>query len=275
MNPLDKSELSEFIITLNHEMPKHTPNKAEIRYSFSQGMPKDLMELSVKVDNKFLNENQSIIEEINHRDSKQWIPKWFREYQNNIYGDKDILNHDNFFVIDPNSRLCVPTISGGNYHNMLSFSNASLNRGAALGAEVEIGAATTHAFGYNGLICAYPITLVVSSLYDQIAVNSFAAAGTQNLGVYADSSSYPGALIQDTGSLTLGADFNYNSITEFTVTGTANWLAHNADNATWNKWQSASTAGYYKASAYSTNMPDPYPASASADLVTNMKVKHS
>lgn len=98
MNPLDSLELQAFMRNLNQEMPIHTETTAKIKRSYSQGMPKNLMEYSAHVDNKFLNQNLAIIEEIMHRNPKHPIPQWFRDYQVRHYAKFGILKGDQIFA---------------------------------------------------------------------------------------------------------------------------------------------------------------------------------
>ena len=97
-NPLDLQELQPFIRNMEKEMPIHTDNTAKIKRSYSQGMPKNFMDYSAFVDNHFLNDNLAIIEEMNHRDAKHPIPRWFREYQIKHFAKFGILNKDRFFT---------------------------------------------------------------------------------------------------------------------------------------------------------------------------------
>jgi len=82
---------------IKKEMPTHTKNQIVIPYSYSQGLPKNAMELSHSVQNKFLNNYQAKIEEANYSNllSKNFN-KWYLN-QNLKHSQSGILNHDSFF----------------------------------------------------------------------------------------------------------------------------------------------------------------------------------
>jgi len=67
LNPLDKEELAAFTEIMNKEMPLYTNTSAKIPRSYSQGLPKNLMEYSAKVYDRFLNNHQHIIKEMEYR----------------------------------------------------------------------------------------------------------------------------------------------------------------------------------------------------------------
>ena len=82
---------------IKKEMPIHTPNITTIPRSYSQRFPKNAMELSHHVQNKFLNNHQAKIEEANHLNllSKNF-KRWYL-HQNLKHSQSGILNHDSFF----------------------------------------------------------------------------------------------------------------------------------------------------------------------------------
>jgi len=82
---------------IKNEMPAHYDNTAKIPYSYSQGLPKNVMKLSHKVQNKFLNSHHAKIEEADHcniltKNFKVWYLN-----QNLRHSQSGILNHDGFF----------------------------------------------------------------------------------------------------------------------------------------------------------------------------------
>ena len=264
MNPLDKEEFTTFLQTIKKDMPIHTDSIAKIKCSFSQGMPKNLMVYSRKVDNEFLNSNLAIIEEISHIDSKHWIPKWFQQYQNKIYGDAEILNHDNFFKATLHDiwRDCYekdipfPKLSGG--MRSMSIQNAGF-----LGSLTnEVNGATLETLGTNDVaantadeITASKLaTATVGHYYDQVAHNIAIASGNYNQGVYDTSGGVPTNLIQSTGSIAVTADFALKSLTEFQINTTQMWTASMTNNATtqWRTWNGASGDAYTKTGTFPT-----------------------
>ena len=81
---------------IKKEMPRHTKQQIVIPHSHSQ-FPKNAMELSHHVQNKFLNNHQAKIEEANHLNllSKNF-KRWYL-HQNLKHSQSGILNHDSFF----------------------------------------------------------------------------------------------------------------------------------------------------------------------------------
>ena len=284
MNPLDKEEFTAFIQIIQKDMPIHTDNMAKIKCPFSQGMPKNLMEHSKKIDNEFLNSNQAIIEEVNHRDSKHWIPKWLKQYQNKTYGNSGILNHDNFYVIDPNSRLCIPQIRGGTFlnQNMMSFSNASLNR-AVNGATLERVNNGADNNNINTIICTSLPTGTTGNLYDQFTIKTGTTGGGSGnirLGLYNSIATVPTNLARESGSIAAPANNDYTpqSVTEFGLPTDDTWFAHNQNNASWN-YRDAGGAGNgnrrIKAWTFGA-FEDPLTSiGASGNFPTYCKISHS
>ena len=232
MNPLDNQELLHLHNVMKKDMPKHFNNGAQIKSSFSQGLPKNVMEFSTKVNNKFLNDNLGIIEEMVYRDSNNPIPKLFKSYQNKIYGKTEILNHDNFFHAD----LATGTpISNDNFKNYPFLLNSYRFVAPAVdGAELNFGLNGTTADSTGGNVLAIysdnAVTATVTDLYDQIA---FKNRVTSNyvLGVYDDNGSdEANDLLGTTGSVSLsGGTFTYKPMTEFGMT-TARWyIGYNYD----------------------------------------------
>lgn len=232
MNPLDKEELKAFFKTVKNDMPKHTDNTMRVKGVYSQGLPKNLQEYSTKINNKFLNDNLHIIEEMEYR--RKGITDDFKNYQNKYYDESGILNHDLYFKHDDK---IYAKISGGSYfnQNMLSFSHASVNR-AVNGAELSSGAdEINNGTGSSGEIQANKaISLgIIGKLYDRIALSVTNSSGNIHEGVYDDSTG-PNVLLADTGSIACPASSSYafQSVTEFSLTTTQIWLALEADNTT-------------------------------------------
>ena len=286
MNPLDNEEFTKLLQTIKKDMPIHTDTTAKIKCSFSQGMPKNLMNYSRKIDNEFLNSNLAIIEEISHRDSKHWIPKWFKQYQKKIYGDSEILNHDNFFKATLHDiwRECYekgipfPKISGS--MRSMSIQNvAFLAPKSIVVTEIETDGSTGTATNSSASqLEAGKCTVFASGgLYNQMKIKLATAAGNTRVALYSDSASVPSTLLSESSSLTAVAGYTTNyAITEVQVNSTTAWMAHNRDTEvgmTWEYWSNGSRA--YKAFAYGA-MPAPFGTpDATNALSPKCKASHS
>jgi len=231
MNPLDKLEFSNFLQIIKKDMPLHTDKTFSVKRQFSQGMPKNLKEYSEKIDNEFLNNNLAIIEEINHRDSKHWIPRWFREYQNNYFKESGILKHDGFFNNFKNELLY------GHKNNILATHSlfgiiASSKQSQVNGATLNTPANDTHGSGFNTLITAQKTTNgIVDQWYDRIAVNCFNSTGNVRVGCYNDSGALPNTLYAESGSNAADSAYTWRTVTEFQLTSVATWASFMCDNA--------------------------------------------
>ena len=235
MNPLDKEELSEILEIIKNDMPIHTDTTAKIKNSFSQGFPKNLMDYSSKVDNKFLNSNLAIIEEINYKNSNHWIPKAFQEYQNKIYGNTDILNHDNFFKAKLHDSFFKYQDDYGMPKNTHYMKGMSIQNVGFLGiiktlvvggAEIIIGDSSSHSTGLNGFIYLNQLstTATIGANYDQLAHNVFNSTGNMRLAAYDSSSSIPTNLYAETSSVALDSAFTYRSVTNFSLITAQPWF---------------------------------------------------
>lgn len=180
-----------------------------------------MIEYSRKIDNDFLNSNLAIIEEIKHRDSKHWIPKWFQEYQNRIYGDADILNKDNFFkaklhdsFFQYKDEFGMP--KGTKYYRPMSVQNVGfLAPKRKLGAELLTSASssTNDTIGLTQLL-AYKMASsgTVGEWYNQVAIKRGTTGSGGNFigAIYSDSgSTAPNALLGATASTAYGATNSY------------------------------------------------------------------
>lgn len=291
MNPLDNLELICFIENIKKNMPLITDRTINVKRSFSQGMPKNLSDYAVKIDNEFLNSNLAIIEEINHRDSKHWIPKWFKEYQNNYFGKDDILNKDNFFkaTLHDTWKECYdkaisfPKVSGGSIfsQSMLSFSTPLLSRfGFGLVLETATG---THAGNYTiNSLSGNKVTIgtgIISTKYDRLAHRLVSAAGNINLGAYSDDGGSPSKPLNreaTTGSITSTADYALKSVTEFTTATAQQWIAtiHDAVQSTYYDAAGGANTTYDIAQTFGA-LPDPFTAATLGSTPLQLKMEHS
>ena len=286
MNPFDNEEIKELDKIMRADMPYHRQNELKVKFTYGN-LPKNAMDYSTKVNDKFLNDNLGIIEEMEHRDPTNYIPKWFKAYQNGIYRDTEILNHDNFFKEKSGDSIenidkyhfkhdgrIYAKVSGASPHIM----NPSRFAGAVNGADIEFG--DTSSLESTGTVLSFFTddlqTCNPTDLYDQIAHQYRTGTTNVRLGCYDDTSDYPNDLLGETGSFTF-TGYAFNSTTEFSMTTAAFWLVH--------VYQSAGAGGYSRASngqMYYTPhtfgaMPDPAAGSMTNNgvRVGLIKVGHS
>lgn len=285
MNPLDREEFSAFLQIINKQMPLHTEKTARIPKPQFSRFPKDLMEFSTKTDEKFLNNNLATIEEINHRDSKHWFPRWFREYQNKIYGNREILNHDNFFKAKLHDSFFKYSDEFGmpkntkHYRPMSIMDTAFVGRlvNKVNGADLVAGSNASHMTGFHTLLLAHQTgSGVIGTYYDRLALNIFSAVGNERLGHYADSgSTKPSALLAETGSIASVNGFNWQSVSEYQLTTVINWVAIQTDSGSNDIYHSAGGNREYKSWTYGAFENPITGTTNSTTNIANCKAGHS
>ena len=266
---------SEILINnINSQMPFHTPKTTKIKLNYSNRMPKNIRDLSDKVYSKFLDNHLGEIE-----DKKlSWrFKKWFANQSK--YHNSDIVSKDSFFTKLKNY------IEADMSSNLLAC-GFLINRYSVLppvvpcdeGSELTCGSTEIHSAGNNNYFFAGPVSGSTTDLcYDQIAVNCASGTGNWVMGAYEDDSGAPVAKIEQTSQVTtMNTSFDYTDIPEFTSEEAKFWLATVQSNSLGRFYYDTDPAdGYYKASAYSSTMPDPAPAPIVATDEINMKVTHS
>ena len=240
MNPFDKEELKHFYKIINQFMPIHNKKNIKIPTGSYNPLPKNLMECSNKVDNKFLNNNLHTIEEMEYR--KKGSTNNFKDYQNKIYSQSEILNHDLYFKNENKiyehdlffkyKNKVFPKVSGAsNFLVNTSFFVAPPEDGATI--EVGAGAPSDYV-SYVGTVVASATdgTDVVSNYYDQVAFQIGDGSGSQvlgsiRLGIYdGDTSQANNRYVTDSGSFSTTANaYVWRSLTEFQLATTTNWIA--------------------------------------------------
>jgi len=268
------SDIPFIIRDMKNEMPYHTDNNAIIPYTY-KSLPKKLMEESHKVDNKFLNNHLSEIEEA--IDKKLLNKTSFVNQQTKYHKESGILNHDNFFHAD----LATGTpISNDNFHHSNFVINSYTDVGCVGGDDLETytsGGTYGNSAGDQIVISSTSGTEgTVGECYDQIAIDSDNTTGNIRLGVYDDDSA-PNNLYTSTGSISMTADYAFKSLTEFTLTTETTWLAYQKDQASKLK-QLADVAfnNYDKTIAYAS-LPNPAGSGwgTSGTEAKRMKIGHS
>jgi len=208
---------------IKNEMPIHTTNLAKIPQSYSQGLPKNAMKLSHKVQNKFLNNHQAKIEEANHSNllTKNFTA-WYLN-QNLIHSHSGILNHDSFFQF-PQVKYS-PDLS---LHDV-AFVGAAAGAGECAGADIELygdlgsfgNTNNTHLF----IMRTDESVGVVGECYDQIAIDMNSTNGNIRMGTYNETTTdEPDVLYAQTEN-SVTANYAFKSITEFTLTSVYIWFA--------------------------------------------------
>jgi len=263
-----------FIIRdMKNEMPYHNDIMGKIPDTFKP-LPKSFMEKSHQVDNKFLNNHLGEIEEAVHKKLINKIP--FIQQQKKYHKESGILNHDNFFHADLATGC---PISYDNFKHLSFLVNPYIiSTPCTHGSEVETdGSPSTTNHSVNTLY-AYKITgAEADKCYDSIAQQTVGTPyGNGRMGMYADSSGNPYALIIDQGTAPNTAGYTYHVGAEWTQDSTTNvWCAHNDDNTLNTRVEC--TGGYrrYIPETFGA-LPDPFTAGYSSDSWNaQMKIKHS
>lgn len=269
---MDKYDTPFLLDDINKKMPKHTDEFAGIPQTFGH-LPKNLFEYSNQVNEKFLNQHLAEIEEAG---AKNLIPvKNFIKYQNKTYGEKYARIKDGFFKADFSE---VREIGSTPFLNsMFTFSLTSLS-GGTIGADLTTGNTSSHGSGWTAnYILAQSVTGTAGHLYDRIATNIFSSAGNEREGVYSDSSSTPDVLLAETGSIASSTDFNWDSVTEFSLTTGPIWLTHNRTSTSLDIYYNNVVGRWdYNVGTF-TNFPSDMTGLGSGGFtgVLNMKVGHS
>ena len=83
---MDKYDIPDLLDRVKHLMPFHSETKVSVPHSYEMRFPKDLMEESHKVQNKFLNDSLGEIEEAYNKNIlpsqfKTWFSHQIHNYQ--------------------------------------------------------------------------------------------------------------------------------------------------------------------------------------------------
>jgi len=220
-----------FIIRdMKNEMPLHSEDTASVPHRYGN-LPKNIMEESHKVDNKFLNNHLCEIEEAVDKKLMDKTP--FINQQIKYHGRSGILNHDNFFHGD----LATGTpISNDNFHHSNFVVNPYMvSSPASYGAELDTTDTGTGGQAKNQIFCNKTGSDgVAGELYNRIAYRNASlsgGAGDMVLGVYSEVSSVPANLTATTASnISMSApDYSWQSLTEFALETNEVWLVVNRE----------------------------------------------
>lgn len=267
-----------FIINnIQNDMSIHTDNTFKIPTSYGQ-LTKEPMELSHKVQNKYLNKHLAEIEEAYH--CKVLSPLLLQSflYQNKKYHlESGILNHDNFFTKDTFEFGYVPK---GTYFQLpfAVTSRRTRHSESLLGIEIEVAGSGSNTIAAAATLYGSKITgAIANASYDQIAISVSSAVGNHHMGNYTDNSGSPNVLIVDSGDIAVASGYTYESVTEWTQDGTTNvwcgYLQNNAGNTVNNFTGSGNRT--FQGETYGA-LPDPYTVGFSSDTTPHkMKITHS
>ena len=227
MNPKDIDENKIIINNMHKNMPLHTDNNFKIKHSFDQNFPKNLMDYSEKINKEYLDENLAIIEELNYKDKNNKLVFWFKNYQNKIYGKRNISIHDNFLKIKNFVKNYDKTsvLSCGFLINPYSFGVGVAPQSEILG---ESQGSTNLGGGYNtDILGTKSQTLAtVGNYVSQIAIKVLVSGGASiRGGIYDNLSTAPNNLITYSNSGSATVDYNYRDLvnTSATITTTTTW----------------------------------------------------
>tara|TARA_R110000803_G_scaffold90199_1_gene157512 strand:- start:38 stop:856 length:819 start_codon:yes stop_codon:yes gene_type:complete len=272
---LDKYDISFLINNIDKKMPQHSTEIHKIPTSYDTPFPKKFMEFSHKVDNKFLNDHQSEIEEAdNNNFLSKSFKNWYHKQQNY---HKEQKNHDGFFTKLKNcieADMKCSTLACGFIISPFRFKLPAVNGQELVTAT---GGTDVGSFGNNNIQCFRLPSGDLTDLYDQVALNIAASSGSVKLSVYDDSSGEPENLYSTEVENASATGYTYRSLTEFGLNTVQNWAAFNN---TANGMHPAHTVGstndrQWTPSTYTTAFLDPFTTSNYGSDLANMKIGHS
>jgi len=275
---MNNSDIPFIINDIQNKMPFHTDNTGKIPSTFKP-MPKSFMSESHKVDNKFLNNHLSEIEEAVVK--KLMEKNSFINQQVMYHKESGILNHDNFFHADLATGC---PISYDNFKHSQVVTNAYrfVAEACTHGSEVAVnGTPSTYNTSQNTLY-GYKITgAEADKCYDEIAQKNWGVvAGEGRFGMYVDNPvsgvGKPDALLIDLGEFAHTSGYTYHVGAEWTQDGTSNvWVAHNDNDSANRRVEMTGGEREYIPETFGA-LPDPFPAGSSVDTYpAQMKISHS
>jgi len=275
---MNNSDIPFIINDIQNKMPFHTDNTGKIPYTFKP-LPKSFMSESHKVDNKFLNNHLSEIEDA--VDKKLMDKTSFINQQIKYHKESGILNHDNFFHCDLATGC---PISYDNFKHSQVVTNAYrfVAEPCTHGSEVAVdGTPSTYNTSVNTLY-GYKITgAEADKCYDEIAQNNAGVvAGSGRFGMYVDNPSgvsNPDALLIDLGTFAHTSGYTYHVGAEWTQDGTSNvWVAHNDNDIANRRVEMTGGDRRYTHGVTFGALPNPFTAGYNSDTYpSEMKISHS
>lgn len=253
---MDKYDTPFLVKNILNDMPMFDGNVGKIKRSFSQGMPKNIMEYSDKVDDKFLNNSLSSIDEAV---SKKFLgvdfKRWFYNQQK-IHNS--VTHHDGFFIglkkfiendMKSNTLACGFLIDPFKFTSHIN------------GADLTTDQTISDQAGFAGYVYIGKLSNgTIGEYYNRSAVSRNGGTTTGNFrhGVYDQQASVPTNLMADTGSITVDTGYTFKSFTEFALTSVVNYHAFQVDNNSplYDRRLYGSAVNGYDTQAYGT-FPNP------------------
>jgi hypothetical protein len=261
---------------INKEMPEHTDNTAKIPYSYKQ-LPKNLMETSNDIMEKYLNSHLHEIEEISHVFSENELPKWMKWYARKYYLNSGILNHDGFFKNPLRPDLSDIRNIGYRPMNVQNVGFLGSLSHKLLGADLIVGTGGSPSTA-NGQIwlAKLPNTGVIGSFYDRAKYDISTQADNYHVGFYDDVAGSPTNLMADSGSVAVPATgfTNWTTFTEVALTTTQNWTAF-IPSTTGSEFLFQSPSGQFGKSSTYIPLPNPISSLTSIPDAFHSAIGHS
>jgi len=262
-----------FIIKdIKNEMPIHTDNTGKIPYTFKP-MPKSFMDESHKVDNKFLNNHLSEIEDA--VDKKLMDKNSFIRQQVKYHKESGILNHDNFFHADLATGC---PISYDNFKHLSFLVNPyTYPIPCVNGTEVFVqGSANTTHNSSNTLYGGKVTTAQADRCYDQIGISTNIADGSNVQAMYRDNAGAPDALISQTPQTSQTTGWTLIDLPEWQQDATVNvWCAYNNDSLSNHIFNLLGGFRDWNVPQTWTDMPDPFDHVGGDTYPHKQKITHS
>lgn len=261
MNPLDKSELLILTTTIKKELPFFGKKTVSMKSEHGK-LPKNVRNHTIKLNEKFLDNNLHTIDEIKHRNKNNNFVKRFDNYQSR------------FFNIAPVS--CTSTASE-------MVINPYIMTPAACTGISEVNSATsgTGDQAENDQIIFNQMTsdVTVDNCFNQAAVKrGTGTGGNLRIGVYDEDSSAPNDLLVQTASLSMPAasSYTFQSLDETEATTVRLWLAFMQSTTTPKilRQQTAGGSLYFRNSYTFGSLPPDAGASSSGNPFVT-KIGHS
>lgn len=280
---MQRYEIPLVLREIKKEMPILTENYFKVpNYSFSLGMPKNMSKVLAFRYEKFLDNNQHLLDEILSKQKNPALAAYL--YNQNLSFRKCTHQRNPFF--DKLADLARKFILQHQSNNVLCcgffFQNQRTVFSKVLGTEIETDGSSSGSpnFGANHLEGAASTSFINGAYYDYIKWDlSAGAAGNCIVALYEDTGSAPVASLSQSGEQTAVANYTTQyPITEVKVNATKAWIAHqqNNNNSKWSYWNSVTTRYYRAGFAYANPLPDPWGSSVNdTNNAPRMKTGHT
>lgn len=198
MNPCDPLEFAMLLKTIKKELPFFTKTMVAMKSDHGQ-FPKNVKKHSTNLNEKFLDHNADIIDEIDHRNKNNNFIQRFKQYEGK------------YFIADATCLSTASEMVVNSYRFVAACTPIS---------EIE---STTSDDGDDQASVDQVIwnhmstTVTISDCFDQIAIKRGAGSGgSLRMGVYSQQTSAPSALLAETATISMpsASSYTYQSLTE-------------------------------------------------------------